>query len=66
MTPGLKERDIQCPYCGETITIMIDSSVPVQTYIEDCQVCCHPITIAVHIDFDNNINLSATHENDSC
>ena len=36
---------IQCPYCGEIIDIAIDCSVGHQQYIEDCSVCCRPITI---------------------
>ena len=42
-----EEADIACPYCGETITILVDASAGAQRYIEDCQVCCRPITIAV-------------------
>jgi transcription elongation factor Elf1 len=34
-----------CPYCGEEISILVDPSVPHQTYIEDCEVCCRPIEI---------------------
>ena len=41
---------IECPYCGETIEISVDCSVENQRYIEDCQVCCRPINIAVVID----------------
>ena len=39
--------DIQCPYCGECIDVLIDDSIDEQRYIEDCQVCCRPISIAV-------------------
>ena len=39
------ERDILCPYCGETIGIVLDVSVPAQEYFEDCFVCCRPILI---------------------
>lgn len=45
----LIERDITCPYCGETITVLIDGSVPYQEYIEDCQVCCRPIEFKVSV-----------------
>ena len=38
---------VQCPYCGEVIELLIDSSVEEQQYIEDCQVCCRPITVVV-------------------
>ena len=43
----LFEHDISCPYCGEMISILIDCSIEQQEYIEDCQVCCRPITIKV-------------------
>lgn len=34
-----------CPYCGELIELVIDTSVEDQEYIEDCSVCCRPIII---------------------
>ena len=43
----LFEDDINCPYCGELISVLIDGSIDEQEYIEDCQVCCRPITIKV-------------------
>lgn len=51
----MEEYDIDCPYCGETINILIDCSVPDQQYVEDCQVCCSPILISVSLDADSNI-----------
>jgi hypothetical protein len=41
--------DIACPYCGEPITVRIDLSAGSQAYVEDCQVCCQPITLSVPI-----------------
>ncbi len=41
--------DIACPYCGELITLRIDLSAGPQTYIEDCQVCCQPITVSAPV-----------------
>ena len=41
---------IQCPYCGESIEILVDDSAGSQHYIEDCQVCCRPIAIMVAVD----------------
>ncbi len=49
---GTEAIEIECPYCGETIEIVVDLSVEDQTYIEDCQVCCRPITMAVTVDED--------------
>ncbi len=34
-----------CPYCYEQISMVLDTSVKGQTYIEDCEVCCHPIEV---------------------
>jgi len=41
-----ESTEITCPHCWESLTIMLDLSVPAQDYIEDCQVCCQPIRIA--------------------
>ena len=34
-----------CPYCWEQISMVLDTSVTTQTYVEDCEVCCHPIEV---------------------
>ena len=34
-----------CPYCGEQISMVLDTSVRGQVYVEDCEVCCHPIEV---------------------
>ena len=40
------EHFFQCPYCWEEISMIFDSSVAQQTYIEDCEVCCNPIEVS--------------------
>ncbi len=39
------EHFFTCPYCWESISMVLDASVPEQTYVEDCEVCCQPIEI---------------------
>ena len=59
----LNEKQIDCPNCGEVITIVIDTSIIEQQYTEDCFVCCSPIIIT--IDQDNQFNkISWTNETD--
>jgi len=41
------EHFFQCPYCWEGISMLLDPSVPFQSYVEDCEVCCNPIEIEV-------------------
>lgn len=54
---ALESRDIGCPYCGETIEVLIDCSVPQQRYIEDCQVCCRPINFNVSVDEEGDVTV---------
>lgn len=30
--------------------MLLDPSVPAQTYIEDCEVCCNPIEVSYTVD----------------
>lgn len=45
MNDPLQTQVIGCPFCGESIEIVLDLSAGGQDYIEDCQVCCQPIQI---------------------
>ena len=40
------EHSFTCPYCWQTISMVLDVSVPEQTYVEDCEVCCQPIEVS--------------------
>jgi len=60
----LSAQKVQCPYCGESIEVLIDCSESQQDYIEDCQVCCCPIDFHVTIDQDGTAYVSVSHEND--
>jgi len=60
----LDNREIDCPYCGESIEVFIDTSALPQRYIEDCQVCCRPINFDVSEDFEGDITVRVSHEND--
>jgi hypothetical protein len=43
----IEELQIQCPHCGEYITIAVDTSSGSYSTIEDCQVCCSPMTVDI-------------------
>lgn len=36
-----------CPYCAEPVQLLVDPSAGPQRYVEDCQVCCRPMTVIV-------------------
>lgn len=60
----LEEKTIVCPYCGEEIDVLVDASISEQEYIEDCQVCCRPISFIVKVDISNEIILNVFSENE--
>ncbi len=39
----LETREVQCPYCGESIEVDVEPMAEDQSFIEDCTVCCRPI-----------------------
>ena len=41
----MEEHFFQCPYCWQEVSVLLDTSVPSQSYIEDCEVCCRPFQI---------------------
>ena len=55
---------IHCPYCGEPIEVAVGWSVKQQEYVEDCQVCCRPITLTVGIDDEHGAQIEARAESD--
>lgn len=60
----LLERKVQCPYCGEMIDVLIDCSVPSQSYIEDCKVCCRAINFDVSVIHDGEATVFVSDENE--
>ena len=55
---------VSCPYCGELLEIAIDASAGHQEYIEDCQVCCNPMTIRIRLGADGepSVDVRGEHE----
>lgn len=60
----LLETDIDCPYCGEQISVVIEVLDESQEYIEDCQVCCRPIVFNVTLNNDDQPLVSVRSENE--
>ena len=53
----MKEHFFQCPFCWEQISMLFDTSINSQKYIEDCEVCCNPLEINCSFMNDTLINL---------
>jgi Cysteine-rich CPXCG len=37
---------IQCPFCGQSFEVTLDTSAPQQKFITDCEVCCRPMAVS--------------------
>ena len=61
----VQELSLQCPYCGEGITVLADGSNAGQEYIEDCEVCCRPINLALSISDTGELSIEARDENEA-
>ena len=46
---------LTCPWCGERFETFADGSGGDAEYIEDCPVCCRPITFHLVADADGNV-----------
>jgi len=64
MLPCLEERDIECPYCGEQIVVLVDSSESGEQYVEDCQVCCRPIEFMLSEGYDGTLSIQVQTDHD--
>jgi len=60
----LEECAADCPYCGESITVLVDSSGGDQSYIEDCEVCCQPMIVNVVVDEEGDASVSLHREDE--
>ncbi|PDH38188.1 MAG: hypothetical protein CNF01_01940 [Halieaceae bacterium MED-G27] len=47
MDRSLQEAWIDCPYCWESICVLLNPEDLGEQYIEDCQVCCRPIEFLI-------------------
>ena len=60
----LEEKTVYCPYCGEVLEVLINPEEAGQQYIEDCQVCCRPITFSVAMDERGEMSVEVHDENE--
>ena len=50
-------QTIQCPYCGQSFDLAIDTSTPAQEFTTDCEVCCRPLGVAIECDAGQVLSL---------
>lgn len=63
---SLSEKPLDCPFCGEPISVVVDHSIGEQEYIEDCQVCCRPIVFLVRAHSEGGLDVEVRTEDNTC
>jgi hypothetical protein len=43
--PMQMSEPIQCPFCGQSFDLVIDTSIASQRFTTDCEVCCRPFEV---------------------
>lgn len=61
---GTTTTYVQCPYCWESIELVVDCSVRRQEYTEDCSVCCRPILLKIRVRGDDEVEVIAQREDE--
>ena len=36
---------VDCPFCGQSQELVLDTSIASQRFITDCEVCCRPFEV---------------------
>jgi hypothetical protein len=54
---------VLCPFCGQPVELLIDTTLPHQEYVEDCEVCCRPMVVSIDATADEPI-VEVTRENE--
>ena len=57
--PEAMEHFFVCPYCTEMISMVLDTSVKGQIYVEDCEVCCQPVEVRYTLKDDEVLHFEA-------
>ena len=61
---SLEPQTLVCPYCGEQIEVVVDTSAGHQEYVEDCSVCCRPIVISAEVEEGDVVGIAGRAENE--
>jgi transcription elongation factor Elf1 len=55
----LEEHFFQCPFCWQQISMMLELTAGAQAYVEDCEICCNPISLSYEAEDGALVTFSA-------
>ncbi len=48
---------VACPFCGQFNEVIVDTSLPRQRFVTDCEVCCRPFDVVTECEHGEILNL---------
>ena len=36
---------VDCPFCGQSMELILDTTIAAQRFVTDCEVCCRPFEV---------------------
>jgi hypothetical protein len=51
---------IQCPFCGQTFELVLDTTSATQQFTTDCEVCCRPFEVKAECEAGDVISIEVT------
>ncbi|MBM3849828.1 MAG: CPXCG motif-containing cysteine-rich protein [Verrucomicrobia bacterium] len=52
-----ESEEVLCPYCGQSMELLIDTTVRNQRFTTDCEVCCRPFEVIAECDDGEVVSL---------
>lgn len=56
----LISSEVQCPHCWEKFIIEVDTTQGSYETVEDCSVCCAPMTLRIVCESGRGVSIDAT------
>ncbi len=51
---------LDCPFCGQSMELMLDTSIPSQCFVTDCEVCCRPFEVTAECEPGEVVSVSVS------
>ncbi len=53
---------VDCPFCGQSMELVLDTSIASQRFVTDCEVCCRPFEVSAECEPGEVVSVSVSGE----
>lgn len=50
---------VDCPFCGQSMELLLDTNLASQRFVTDCEVCCRPFEVTAECENGDVLSVSA-------